>query len=256
MTKGPLQWRECAEVMKSMAQGKASGLDGIPSEWFKATLAGGEEEAEWMPKSPMAKALWKVLKSIWDAEVIPEAWNEASVVPVPKKGDLTRTDNYRGIALMQVGMKIISTVIARRLQRLAERRGLLNQAQAGFRSREEAVGQVAALYEIARRREIEGKRTLVMFVDFAKAYDSVPQAALLRKLSALGIRGKLLRLLTAMYKAPRLSVKTPSGSQSESMPLEIGVRQGCPSSPILFNLFINDLVDEIEAGKRAWTYLG
>ena len=91
-----------------------------------------------------------------------------------------------------------------------------------------------------------GKKTLVMFVDFAKAYDLVPHAALLRKLSAMGIRGKLLRLLTAMYKGPRLSVKTPSGSQSESTPLEVGVRQGCPSSPILFNLFINDLVDELE----------
>jgi hypothetical protein len=143
-------------------------------------------------------------------------------------------------------MKIISTVIARRLQRLAERHGLLNQAQAGFRSREEALGHVAALYEITRRRQIEGKRTLVMFVDFAKAYDSVPHAALLRKLSAMGIRGKLFRLLEAMYKAPRLSVKTPSGAQSESMPLELGVRQGCPSSPVLFNLFINDLVNELE----------
>ena len=79
-----------------------------------------------------------------------------------EKGNLTRTDNYRGIALMQVGMKIISTVIARRLQRLAERQGFLNQAQAGFRSKEEAVGQVAALYEITRRREIEGEKTLVM----------------------------------------------------------------------------------------------
>ena len=246
----PLQWNECAEVIKAMAQGKASGLDGLPAEWFKVCLAGGQEVADLTPVSPMAKVLWKLLRSIWDAEVIPDAWNEASVVPVPKKGDLTRTDNYRGIALMQVGMKIISTVVARRLQRLAERHGLLTHAQAGFRSREEAVGQVAALYEISRRREIEGERTLVMFVDFAKAYDSVPHAALLRKLSALGIRGKLLRLLTAMYKAPRLSVKTPSGSQSESMPLEIGVRQGCPSSPILFNLFINDLVDGLEAGEE------
>ena len=244
----PLQWSECAEVIKALARGKASGLDGMPAEWFKVCLVGGQG-ADLTPVSPMAKALWKLLTSIWNSETVPDSWNEASVVPVPKKGDLTRTDNYRGIALMQVGMKIISTVIARRLQRLAERHGLLTHAQAGFRSREEAVGQVAALYEIARRREIEGERTLVMFVDFAKAYDSVPHAALLKKLSAMGIRGKLLRLLTAMYKAPRLSVKTPSGSQSESTPLEIGVRQGCPSSPILFNLFINDLVDEIEAGE-------
>ena len=245
----PLRWKECAEVIKSMERGKAPGLDGIPPEWFKVCLTGGEE-AEWVPMSPMAKALWKVLKSVWDVEVVPAGWNEASVVPVPKKGDLTRTDNYRGIALMQVGMKIISTVIARRLQCLAERHGLLSRAQAGFRSREEAVGHVIALYEIARRRQIEGKRTLVMFVDFAKAYDSVPQAAILRKLSALGIRGKLLRLLTAMYRSPKLSVKTPSGSQSEALPLEIGVRQGCPSSPILFNLFINDLIDELEMGEE------
>ena len=52
-----------------------------------------------------------------------------------------------------------------------------------------------------------------------------------------------------MYKAPKLSVRTPSGSQSESMPLEVGVRQGCPSSPVLFNLFINDLVSELEKDR-------
>ena len=137
----PLQWKECAEAMKSMGQGKAPGLDGLPAEWFKVSLK-GEEDGEGMPKSPMAKALWKVLQNIWDTEVVPAAWNEASAVPVPKKGDLSRTDNYRGIALIQIGMKIISTVVARRLQRLAENHGLLNRAQAGFRSREEAVGQV------------------------------------------------------------------------------------------------------------------
>ena len=245
----PLQWRECAMVIKGMDRGKAAGLDGIPAEWYKLVIKGGEE-AEWKPSTPMAKALWKVLKGIWDGEVIPMAWSEATVVPVPKKGDLTRTDNYRGIALIQVGMKILSSVLSRRLQRLAERKGLVNQAQAGFRSREEALGQVAALYEICRRRRIEGRRTLVMFVDFAKAYDSVPHAALLRKLSVLGIKGKLLKLLSEMYRAPRLSVKTPDGTQSESMPLELGVRQGCPSSPILFNLYINDLVDELEMEGR------
>ena len=69
-----------------------------------------------------------------------KSWETAVMVPIPKKGDLTQVNNYRGISLMPVGLKIVSTILARRIQSWAERHGKLDRGQAGFRAREEAVG--------------------------------------------------------------------------------------------------------------------
>ena len=85
-----------------------------------------------------------------------------------------------------------------------------------------------------------------MFVDLQKAYDKVPHGALIRKLELIGFPRKLVRMVRALYDHPTMQVRTPSGHLSQLFDLECGVRQGCPSSPVLFNLFVNDLMGALE----------
>jgi hypothetical protein len=153
------------------------------------------------PENGMAKVFWKLVKGIWDTERIPENWQAAVVVPVPKKGDLTLVDNYRGIALMSVGLKVVATVIARRVQRMAEAHGLIRREQAGFRWREEGAAQTAALYEILVRRKLQGLTSYACFIDFSKAYDKVPQEAMLYKLRMMGIGGGWWRVVRGVCRA-------------------------------------------------------
>src|SRR4051812_11915511 len=100
-------------------------------------------------------------------------------------------DNYRGISLIAVALKVVCSIVIDRIKGSLEERELLCREQAGIRSREECAAQVIALYEIARRRQLCGLPTFAAFIDFRKAYDTVPHQALLKKLDGIGVRGKV-----------------------------------------------------------------
>ena len=98
---------------------------------------------------------------------------------------------------------------------------------------------------IARRP----KKTFVAFIDIAKAYDRVWRNGLWYKLLQSGIRGKMWRILKNIYNQVESSVLLGQGL-SDFFTIEVGLRQGCLLSPILFDLFLNDLVKELNSLKK------
>lgn len=181
---------------------------------------------------------------VTDTGVLPDKWNTAVIIPVPKKGDFSKCDNYRGISLISTLCKLITKVVANRISTISESNSLLHKSQAGFRRLEECVSQATSLYEILRRRQLRNEKTYVLFLDFSKAYDRVPHGALLYKLEAMGFHGRVLQYISALYKNPKAVVRI-GDTVSESFEYRIGVKQGCPASPILFNLYINDLLEDV-----------
>ena len=159
-----------------------------------------------------------------------------------KDGDPKKLNNYRGISLIVVILKILTKVITTRLGKVLDREKWFIEEQAGFRPREECAGHVCALYEILKRRSLMGKRSYVAFVDIKKAYDTVPIQALLRKLELLGMSGKCLTFLQALYADPKIRVRSKH-SLSRLVSQLRGLKQGCNASPLLFNIFINDIMD-------------
>ncbi|KAH9271714.1 hypothetical protein BASA83_006083 [Batrachochytrium salamandrivorans] len=116
--------------------------------------------------------------------------------------------------------------------------------QAGFRKREECVGQVVSLVDIIQRRQNAGLNTHVLFIDIRKAFDTVPVGALLWRLQNMGFPRRTLAFLKALYTSS--SARARAGSLlSDPFPVQRGVRQGCPLSGLLFNLFINDILDGV-----------
>jgi hypothetical protein len=137
-------------------------------------------------------------------------------------------------------LKVLITLLTKRLAVSYEKAGLLTKAQAGFREREECVAQGAVLYEIIRRRKIKGLKTYALFLDFQKAFDVVPHGALFRKLKLTGVSGTMLQFIMALYAQSQVAVRT-GDEVSEPFELMRGVRQGCPMSALLFIIFINDI---------------
>jgi len=115
--------------------------------------------------------------------------------------------------------------------------------QFGFRNKEESVSLFISIREICQRRKNDNKETYLAFLDLKKAYDSVPIGNILYKLDALGIRGKCYQFIKNLYLTSKVSVKIDD-QYSESFNIMKGDRQGCPISPILFNLFINDIFND------------
>ena len=89
----------------------------------------------------------------------------------------------------------------------------------------------------------------VCFVDFKKAYDSVWQEDLFRKLECLNISGPFLNLLKDMYSKNSCAIKI-GNKRTRFFRCKMGVRQGCPLSPNLFNIYINDIVERLNKANN------
>lgn len=263
----PLSWVEDVMwALEGMASGTAAGPDAVPSDIYKAlrreeyairakiiqdgkadmTFGGGERvDPTDCPHTPMGKALFDQIKAVWERKKVPTKDHFSHQAPLFKnKGSPTDLNNYRGINLINDSSKIVTRIVAHRLLRALEDRQALCKEQAGFRSHEEAVAQFVTFYEVVRRRKIKGRSTYAVFVDFQKAFDRVHHAAMFYKLRKIGVDGPILDLIMDIYKTSKCRIRL-DGHLSEAFDIERGTRQGCPLSPILFNIFINDLVDDL-----------
>lgn len=229
---------EMLAALRHIKNRKAPGKDGIPAEFFKLLVHSNQP-------SKLGDVLFGLLQWQWSMGFIPDIWRESVVVSIPKKGDLTDANNYRGISLMSTALKVLIVILTRRLNRAFEAHDLFSPSQAGFRTREECVTQVGCLLEICQRRKIDELPTYLAFVDIRKAYDTVPHGALFAKLAHYGVTGKMMTYIQALYASSDFTIRTGDApfDFSEPAPLRRGVRQGCPMSPVLFNIFINDIFD-------------
>ncbi len=232
---------EIKNVICSMKNNKAPGPDGLPIEFYKAFYCNPDLEEKYTAPS---KCLEIIFNKIWNGS-FPKNWNTASIVSIPKKGDLSDCNNYRGISLINVGLKIISKIVTERITKYAFDHNFIRPEQFGFRNHEECISLFVSIREICQRRKFQGKFTYLAFLDLKKAYDSVPIFNILTKIYHLGIRGKCFDFLYNLYLSSKARAKF-FDMLSEEFPIDRGVRQGCPLSPILFNLFINDVLNNCE----------
>ena len=126
-----------------------------------------------------------------------------------------------------------------------DRGGILHEGQAGFRVNRSCMDNVFTLNELVQGRLRENKHTYAFFLDVQKAYDTVWRDGLWLKLWDLGVKGRMWRVIKKMYEVSRSAVLL-EGEKSTTFTLEQGVAQGCSPSPILFSVFIDDLLREVE----------
>ena len=226
----PVSKQELEVACKILKAGKGTGLDVIRNEMIL----------------PLVTCYPDLIKRafndiITQHKALSKDWLHSLITAVHKKGAKDDPDNYRGISLMSCLGKLFLTVINNRLVKFSLEKGLLSPGQLGFVIGNRTSDPHILLQNILQKYCHKGKNKLFgCFVDFSKAFDTVPRDILLRKLKEKGINGRVLEIIQTLYLEDYASVKIGK-TYSPPFKTNIGVRQGCVLSPLLFNLFLADL---------------
>jgi exonuclease III len=245
---------EVSTCMKQLRSGRAPGVDEIPNELLKYGSGG----------SKFVSALCALFNFIRVQTVIPEEWCRGRIVNLYKDGDEYDPSNYRGITLLATTGKLFFKLYAVRIYTHLSRPHVhaidtaqyevpadkLAVEQAGFIPGVSCDEHLYTLYHALEKRKASGKATFSCFVDLRKAFDTVWHDGLLFKLREAGISKNVLCLLKSLYSGVRGRVVV-NGETTREFPIKQGVRQGCTLSPILFDLYINDLVKALRTGEKA-----
>lgn len=213
---------ELSRAIASLSNNKAPGESGILPEMVK--FAGQQ----------FNDALLNLIHKVWQNGSVPQAWRDAELVPIPKKGDLSRCDNWRGIALLDVVGKVVGRLVQNRLQALAEDE--LPESQCGFRRGRSCNDQIFSVLQLIEKQYEHRTSGFIVFIDLKKAYDSVPREALWRALRVLGVPQCLVDIIASFHTGMTTRVRV-GDAHTDSIAVNNGLRQGCTISPVLFNLY-------------------
>jgi hypothetical protein len=173
----------------------------------------------------------------------PIEWTTSIVVPLYKKGNSKEFSNYRLIQISPIVSNSFCKIVDSRLRKWLEELGKLIEEQGGFRKEGGTIEQVFILHSIVRKGIMKrGGRIYVAFLDVRGAFDNVIRAMLVKRLLEIGLPVNFARLIVGIYSSVGLVVRI-LGKVSGRILTRIGLKQGCPLSPTLFNVYINDIVD-------------
>ena len=232
---------EIRKAITLIKSGKAAGPDDIPAEALKADLDASVE------------MLYPLFERIWEEEDVPADWKEGYLIKLPKKGDLSNCNNYRGITLLSVPGKVFNRVLLERMKATIDAQ--LRDEQAGFRQNRSCTDQIATLRIIVEQSLEWNSPLYINFIDYEKAFDSVDRETLWKLLRHNGIPAKMVNLIRNSYGG--MSCRVIHGGQlTDSFQVRTGVRQGCLLSPFLFLLAIDWIMKTSTSERRngiQWT---
>ena len=180
--------------------------------------------------------------TLWAHHTFPETWKESTIIAIPKPGkNRSNPNNYRPIALTSCLGKLLERMVAKRLSYTFEKYNMLSKYQCGFRPNHSPLDQLIRLETDIRKGFKNKQHTVAVFLDIKKAYDMVHKPALIKKLHKLGLRGPMAYYLYNFLSGSRHIRVRYRSITSDVHELENGLPQGSCISPLLFNVFINDL---------------
>ena len=228
---GPIQEvteEEVGAALRGMKPGKAAGPSGVTSDLIK------------MAGDPMVKVLRKIFNGILSDVTSPKEWSESLTLPLYKgKGDPLNCGNYRGLRLLEHGMKIWEKILAVRLGSIVN----IHESQFGFMCGKSTIDAIFCLRHTQALYRAKNRPLYHIFVDLEKAFDRIPRASITWALRRQGVPEILVRSVMQLYVGSTTKVLA-AGGLSDVLGLSVGVHQGSALSPLLFNIVMEEATKE------------
>ena len=227
---------EVASALARLPNHNAPGPDNLPAELLKHS---GEEGLQ---------MITHMFNACLRHGCAPAAWRQGCITTIHKRGHRTDCDNFRGITLLPTFGKLFMSVLAKRLHRFAPP----HRHQYAFVPNKSTTDASFNLVTAIHSQRMTGQPTFAFFLDIRKAFDTIVRSLLLQRLRTAGITGMLWHIIASMYENAK-SCCAHDGSTSDYFSVEQGVAQGCPSSPTLFNIFLDTLLYRLALQAAAAT---
>lgn len=225
--------KEVSKAIQGLMNGKARDSQGLNAEMIKW---GGENLIQKIHEC-MNRAV---------AEGFPLPWTKNTLVPIFKGGKKEEAGNYRTIMVSNLMAKVFGKILEKKISGWAETNNARAPSQAGFRPKHSTIDHLITLKAITDNAKGKDKSILCCFVDFKKAFDMVPRDKIWERMENIQVPKELRDATARLYERVIAEISHPIDNLQSTIASEIGVKQGCPLSPTLFGL----LIDELEGWIR------
>ena len=225
---------ELKNALFQQKNNKSPGIDLLSAEIFKISF------------DLISPFLLKLYNRLFRNGEYPRIWGEGIIVPIFKGGDKDSAQNYRGITLINILGKIYSQILLNRLTKWSEKENKISNNQFGFQRGKSTTDCIFILSSIISKTLYQGEKLYCVFLDYEKAFDNIDRNLLWQKLISEHVSTKLVIAIRSMYNTVKSCIRYQA-SRSSFFESHVGLKQGDPSSPLMFMLFINDITESINS---------
>jgi hypothetical protein len=229
-----LDEKNITDVIKSRGDLSASGVDGIS---YRIMKGAGTEGVKFMKNIIRA--------SLRNGRVI-STWKEAKTILIHKKGNREEIGNWRPISITNCMYRIFTCLMARTIQRINSKIHIFSDSQKGFIKKTNGCSEHSIILNELLHNANRNRESLIMTaIDFTNAFGSVPHELIMMTMKQRNFPIWMQRIVMDMYRGATSMIEM-KGIRSNKIGWKRGVKQGCPLSPLLFNLCLEPLLQAVK----------